>query len=206
MKLQPVVGDETELDTRDRLVRAAIEVFLEKGYGGTRVQDIAKRAGYTAGALYVHFPSRTALLGEAIMLEGSRLIAEIVDGFGQITPGDGAVSRTLAEFSVAETGPIDTLVLEALALAARDPEAREMLAETLTHLEEALVAQIQLGVKLGVVDPALDIDAIRTFFSAWILGLVVHRAVGLRRADLDPMYELCARLTEGLTPRSAEQG
>ena len=56
---------------------AAIEVFLEKGYGGSRVQDIARKAGYTAGALYVHFPSRTALLGEAIMLEGRQIIGRV---------------------------------------------------------------------------------------------------------------------------------
>ena len=53
--------DLSELDTHDRIVRAALEVFVEKGYGGTRVQDIAERAGLTAGALYVHFPNRSMI-------------------------------------------------------------------------------------------------------------------------------------------------
>src|SRR6478736_946639 len=112
-----VEGSAEMLDTRERLVRAAIDVFLEKGYGGSRVQDIARKAGYTAGALYVHFPSRTALLGEAIMLEGRQIIGSIVQTLSNLTPGDGRVARSLAEFVVADTGAIDVLMLEALALA-----------------------------------------------------------------------------------------
>src|SRR4051794_9067987 len=79
-------SQDPDLDTRERLVRAAIEVFLEKGYGGTRVQDIARRAGFTSGALYVHFPSRTALLGEAIIREGQTIMSgltEQLDGSGE---------------------------------------------------------------------------------------------------------------------------
>ncbi|MCB1028277.1 MAG: helix-turn-helix transcriptional regulator, partial [Microthrixaceae bacterium] len=47
----------TSADTRDRLVAAAVEVFLERGYADTRVQDITEAAGFTTGALYAHFNS-----------------------------------------------------------------------------------------------------------------------------------------------------
>ena len=200
MQLEAAPEDGVELDTRERLVRAAIAVFLEKGYGGSRVQDIARKAGYTAGALYVHFPSRTALLGEAIVLEGRAIIDALIARFTDITPGSGAVSRVLADFTVAESGPIDLLLLEALALASRDAEAREMLASTLHDLETAMQSQIEKAMGLGVLDPTLDVDAIRTFFSAWILGLIVHRAVGLRGADTDAVFEVCQRVTQGISP------
>ena len=59
---EPASQEVVETNTRERLVNAAVEVFLERGYGGTRVQDIARKAGFTSGALYVHFPSRSALL------------------------------------------------------------------------------------------------------------------------------------------------
>lgn len=190
---------EAELDTRNRLVRAAIDVFLEKGYGGARVQDIARKAGYTAGALYVHFPSRTALLGEAIAVEGRSIIDEVIRHFA-VTPGNGAVSRALAEFAVAKTGPLDVLLLEALALASRDEEARTMLASALSDLDKAIEMQIERGMEMGLVDPDLDANAVCAFFSAWILGLVVHRSVGLRDADVDSIYEVCERVTEALSP------
>jgi AcrR family transcriptional regulator len=200
--MQVVARDEA----RDRIVQAAIDVFLEKGYGGARVQDIARRAGYTAGALYVHFPNRATLLGEAITVEGGRLIAEIIERFGAITPGEGMVATALVEFTLAETGSIDRLMLEALALASRDADAREMLASTLANFESQLVQKISYAQRTGVVDPALDVDSICTFFSAWILGQLVHRAVGLGRADATALHEVYQRAVRGFTPAARPPG
>ena len=90
---------EPDLDTRERLVRAAIEVFLEKGYGGTRVQDIARRAGFTSGALYVHFPSRTALLGEAIIREGQTIMTGLADQIDAAADSPDSVANLLAGYS-----------------------------------------------------------------------------------------------------------
>jgi ferredoxin len=47
----------TATDTRERLLRAAADVFAERGYDGTRVADIAAAAGVSNGALYTHFDS-----------------------------------------------------------------------------------------------------------------------------------------------------
>jgi len=195
-----VEGSAEMLDTRERLVRAAIDVFLEKGYGGSRVQDIARKAGYTAGALYVHFPSRTALLGEAIMLEGRQIIGSIVQSLSQLEPGDGRVARSLAEFVVADTGAIDVLMLEALALASREDEAREMLASTFQEMERSMVSQIETARDLGFIDPELDVDAIQAFLSAWILGMIVHRAVGLAAPPFDDTLDVYTRVVGGLAP------
>lgn len=192
-----------EPDTRERLVRAAVEVFEEKGYGGTRVQDIARRAGFTAGALYVHFPSRTALLGEAIAMEGGRILGEIVADLGAIELGDGAAARVLAEQTVAQSSGIDRLLLDALALAGRDPDARVMLDSTLSGLQDTVGKLVRQAQSLGLVDPALDADAVRTVFLSWVLGLVVMRAVGLNEIELEPVLEVCATIGFGLRPKGA---
>ena len=52
--------------TRQRLLDAATEVFLEKGYEGTRVAEIARRAGLTTGAIYGNFESKADLLNAAL--------------------------------------------------------------------------------------------------------------------------------------------
>ena len=41
--------------TRERMLRAAIEVFAEQGYGGARMADIAARAGVAVQTLYFVF-------------------------------------------------------------------------------------------------------------------------------------------------------
>jgi len=197
-----MTGDasDEELDTRERLVRAAVEVFLEKGYGGARVQDIARKAGYTAGALYVHFPSRAALLGEAIVLEGQSIIDSLITRF-TVTPGDGTVSRALAEFAAADSGPLDILLLEALALASRDTDARQMLQDALDKLEAGVRSQVEAGMSMGLLDPSLGVDAVRSFFSSWVLGTVMHRALGLGHASTDALYAVAERVTGALMPK-----
>jgi AcrR family transcriptional regulator len=47
--------------TRDALIRAGRELFGQKGFRQTSVEDLARAAGVTTGALYHHFPTKTAL-------------------------------------------------------------------------------------------------------------------------------------------------
>ena len=62
--------------TRERLMEAAHEVFVEKGYHGTKVVDIIERAGCGHGTFYDYFKSKDdalmAILGE-LMRELERL-------------------------------------------------------------------------------------------------------------------------------------
>ena len=189
-----------EIDARERMVTAALEVFLEKGYDGTRVQDIADRAGYTPGALYVHFPNRSSLLSEAIMMEGSRVLADLVTRLAALKSGHGRVARAMAEQAVTESNKLDRLVLEALALAARDATAREELALTLGALDRMIARHYELAVADGNIDPTVDRDSVTSFMSTWILGLIVHRAIGRPRPDVDAYYAVAERVTSSFSP------
>ncbi len=51
-------------ETRERIVKAAVELLLTEGVGGFSMRKVAAKAGYTATAIYFHFPDREALLGE----------------------------------------------------------------------------------------------------------------------------------------------
>ena len=61
-----------------RLVEAAIDAFAERGYHATTTRDIATRVGMSPAALYVHFPSKVALLVQ-ISRHGHEAAAELVD-------------------------------------------------------------------------------------------------------------------------------
>jgi TetR/AcrR family transcriptional regulator len=43
------------------LLAAALELFVEKGYSATRVEEVAKRAGVSKGTLFLYFPSKEEL-------------------------------------------------------------------------------------------------------------------------------------------------
>ena len=52
--------------TRDRLIEAASDLFAERGYERTGIEDIARRAGLTTGATYSNFRGKRELLAAAI--------------------------------------------------------------------------------------------------------------------------------------------
>lgn len=64
-----------EPGARERLVVAAVDLFLEQGYDATTVAQIAERAGVTKSTFFRHFPDKRELLvaGQETL---SRLLAE----------------------------------------------------------------------------------------------------------------------------------
>ena len=54
--------------TRDRIIRAAHRLFVERGYHGTSMRKIAERAGLALGGIYNHFAGKEDILA-AVMVE-----------------------------------------------------------------------------------------------------------------------------------------
>jgi AcrR family transcriptional regulator len=65
-------------DAPARIVAAAVDAFAERGFHATTTRDIAARAGLSPAALYVHHPSKAALLGQ-ISREGHREALGVVE-------------------------------------------------------------------------------------------------------------------------------
>ena len=59
--------------TRQALLQAAIKLFGDRGFQGTRVEDITDRVDLAKGAFYNYFDSKETLLAELI-LEGIELL------------------------------------------------------------------------------------------------------------------------------------
>lgn len=57
----------TRSDTRVRLLVAALELFAQNGFDASTMRDLAQFAGIKAPAIYNHFKSKEALLGEALL-------------------------------------------------------------------------------------------------------------------------------------------
>ena len=57
---------EQKMLTRQKIIEASGRVFRECGFGGIGVDGLAKEAGVTSGAFYVHFPSKASAFQAAI--------------------------------------------------------------------------------------------------------------------------------------------
>jgi AcrR family transcriptional regulator len=58
--------DEKSAETRRRLLDAAIECLIERGYANITSSEIAERAGLSRGAQLYHFPTKEELLIRAV--------------------------------------------------------------------------------------------------------------------------------------------
>jgi AcrR family transcriptional regulator len=106
-------------------LEAALQLFAERGFAATRMDDIAERAGVTKGTIYLYFESKEAvfrglvqesigttlgrLLGEAERFEGTaaELLPRILRGIGQfILHSDRVV---LPKIILAEAGNFPAL-------------------------------------------------------------------------------------------------
>ncbi|MGZ5280239.1 MAG: TetR/AcrR family transcriptional regulator, partial [Pseudobdellovibrionaceae bacterium] len=61
-------------ESRQNILNAAAQLFREKGFHATGVDELMEKAGLTAGAFYAHFKSKKELLHEALRycLEANR--------------------------------------------------------------------------------------------------------------------------------------
>jgi AcrR family transcriptional regulator len=73
---RPATHDTRAPRTRNRrkearpgeLLEAALDLFVEKGFAATRVEEVAARAGVSKGTLFLYFPSKEELL-KAVVVE-----------------------------------------------------------------------------------------------------------------------------------------
>lgn len=76
------------------LTAAALELFVEKGFAATRLDDVAKRAGVSKGTLYLYFDSKEALFNAAVE-EG--IVPHMVAAEERIADFDGSAAELLRE-------------------------------------------------------------------------------------------------------------
>ena len=66
----------------DEILDAALSVFVEQGFTAARVEDIAKRAGLSKGAVYLYFPSKEAML-EALVEQSAARVADALSDLAE---------------------------------------------------------------------------------------------------------------------------
>ena len=75
------------------LVAAALALFVEKGYAGTRLEDVAARAGVSKGTLYLYFANKEELF-KAVVREN--IVRNIAQAQQMVSAYEGDTGALLA--------------------------------------------------------------------------------------------------------------
>lgn len=183
--------------TRDRLIEAAGAVFAEKGYDGAGVQEIARRAGFTTGAIYGRFRGKADLLLAAIEAHTTNELEQLFSGkFG------GRVTDTLTfAGSLLVTDPFDegqALLLEAFVAARRDPEVAALMRDLMTKRAEKFRVMVETAQSAGQLASDVDVDVVVRFCHAVGFGFLLFGAIDLPAPAEPPWHHLIERLVASL--------
>lgn len=136
---RPSLRDEQKAITRRRLLDSAEAVFARSGFHGASVEEIAREAGATTGALYSNFAGKEDLF---LALFEERIAADVGDYSQIVAQGTtieaqarGAADRWMA--ILRERPAYFPLLIEFWAYAIREPRLRERLAERFATLRSA---------------------------------------------------------------------
>ncbi len=184
--------------TRERLIAAAIEVFVAQGYEGARVQDVARAAGLTTGAIYANYRGKTELLFDAI---GSRAGTEVDALLEQAAGSDARDVLERLGALLLRPNAHPPLLLDAIAAARRDPELATVVRDRITNREATIADLVDRAKRDEVIDDDVDTDAFARFCLTLAAGALVVRTLGLEPPDQDNWQALIHRLFDAIAPQ-----
>src|SRR5688500_14787357 len=149
--------------TRQRLLDAATAVFAEQGYDGARVQEIARRAGLTTGAIYGRFRDKADLLIEAIAARSADELDDLISPTGPGPSGREVLAAMGRELMAAPTTERGALLVEALVAARRDTDLAAMVRRSVDDQARKLKVTVDRARRDGSIADAVDTDAFVAF-------------------------------------------
>lgn len=155
---------------RDAILAAAIDLFAEKGFEETTVEDIAAAAGTSRRTFFRHFESKRDLMAHPVESYGGS-IAGAIEGSPEGVGAGELFRRVVLE--VAERTVADERTRKVMEIAARYPAAREAqlsrVAEVQDRVAEAFARRCGGGVTAHVL-AGLTLATLSATYRVWYVG------------------------------------
>lgn len=176
---------------QDLVVEAAIAVIAERGLANVRISDVAERAGMTPGHVTYYFPTKNALLMDAIRRSEEEFTAGLAERLARVDDPWRRLHRYL-ELAL-PAGPRDPawlLWFEVWAAAALDPEVAAVHEELDARSRTVLADVIRHGISRGAFRHP-DPDRAALVLSATVDGLATQLALGAAGLTRAEVLHLC---------------
>lgn len=157
------------------LLDAAFELFVERGFAATRIDDIAARAGVSKGTVYLYFPSKQAvfeaLVRQAVLPNLERLIGEMARPTAPVLELLRQLLRAILH-TVAGS-PLIRLPRLIIAESPQFPELAQFWRETVIDRMLGVVAGlIERGIAAGELRPVDPRDAARLMIAPLLMAVI----------------------------------
>jgi AcrR family transcriptional regulator len=195
--------DKAKDERRQAILAAALDEFFERGFKAARMDDIARRAGLSKGALYLYFDTKEALfsaLVDAYAVPSVQRIEAIVAG----APSAAAAIHALTAFAPAiiDETPLPRVLKVLIADAGNFPElAAQYRRAVIDRGLAALAGLIEHGGKGGAFE-AVDAQLAARLIVAPVLLAAIWKVVFERDGEAPIDLQALFRLHEQLLLRA----
>ncbi len=172
---------------REQILKAALEVFSNKGYAAATIPEIARQAGVAAGTIYLYYPSKRELFISVI--RSFIITAPLLELIDQISEGDiPAIFKQVMQnrLDLINSGTA-TRILSVIGEVQRDPELKVLWAQ---NFIQPFLSQLEAGYRMMAVsgkfrrlEPAVAVRAV----GGAILGFIMLKVM---EGELSPLNQL----------------
>lgn len=194
-------SEDKRSETVTRILTAAMNIFSEIGFGSTRVDEIAKRAGVNKATIYYHIGNKETLYAEVI----HNIIGNIADmialGIKETQSPEEKLRtyiRNIAR-SIDQNPLIPPIMMREVASGGQN--FPEVVAKDIARIIGILTGILDEGIKLGVF-----IKTTPFILHMMVIGtLMFYKASGPIRARLNWIPESVKQLNVEITGEVAEE-
>jgi AcrR family transcriptional regulator len=193
---EPAPATENNERRRVEMLRAAAELICERGFGDTRIADVAKRAGVSSALVIYYFGTRDRLLVDALRYSEESGYEAMEQKLGEISSLRDRLSLLIKWTCVPEADNEIPgawgLWFDLWAQAFRHDEVKAGRVE----LDARWRAMIVDAVKSADLDTDIDIRTFALEFSALLDGLSIQVALDDPEVDSSLAYDVAMRFAE----------
>ena len=163
---------------REEILDAAVAEVTRRGFGLTRVGDVAKALGVSTALVFYHFDSKERLLAAALDHAVGRDLDRLGAAMAQPGTDTQRLRRILSLYAPQGAAPGWTLWVDAWAEALRNPELRTHCRTLDKRWTDAIAATIASGVETGAfvcADPDSAARRITSLMDGLSVQATVHR-------------------------------
>lgn len=168
--------------TREMIMKAALDLFIERGYDRTTLDDIARAVGLSKGAVYWHFENKQALLSKLILTVVERHDKETKEKMEKPASPEKLVENLIYHANITLTRDEDRkFFLMMTRLDWASPEMSEIKDE-LVQLDVDIISTLRKYLvkfkEVGMIKPDVNVEEIAMVLASIWMGLLKGRLCG----------------------------
>jgi AcrR family transcriptional regulator len=193
-------NQERREQSTEQVLASALKQFVTRGYGATSIDDIARDAGLTKGAVYFYFKGKSALLLE--LLAQSRALYDAI--FSRMRESASPAGEQLEMFvewaarvGVKNNELLLLPILMSLEFQDKDPAVEPVINRFYDQYHEEMERVVRLGQQSGEFDESLAPREEAAVLVAFTDGMLLEWIRRSRRLDGNRLVQSAKALIAG---------